>query len=74
MDLAAAAAGTRGTRMSLAVGRLEQLVDVGRIDPALSGLNDHATTGSGPTCQSDVRDSVPLLVLVAGTRAGLLLL
>ena len=26
-----------------------QLADVGRSDPALSGLNYHATTGSGPT-------------------------
>ena len=48
-------------------GRPEQLADVGRSDPALSGLNDHATTGSGP--KSDARDSEPLLVSVAGARA-----
>ena len=52
------------------MGRLEQLADVGRIDPAQSELNDHATTGSGPTRQSDARDSEPLLVSVAGARAG----
>ncbi len=45
-----------------AVGRLEQLTDVGRSDPALSGLNDHATTGSGPTRQSGARDSELLQV------------
>ena len=27
--------------------------------PAASGRHDHATFGSGPTCQSDDRDSVP---------------
>jgi hypothetical protein len=32
-----------------AVGRMEQLADVGRSGPAESGLNDHATFGSGPT-------------------------
>ena len=49
----------RGPRDSheSAVGRMEQLADVGRSDPALRGLNDHATTGSGPTRQSDARDS-----------------
>jgi hypothetical protein len=60
-------------RMSLAVGRLEQLVDVGQSDPALRGLNDHAsdaTTGSGPTRQYDARDSEPPLVSVAEGRAG----
>jgi hypothetical protein len=30
-----------------AAGRLEQLTDVGRSDPALRGLNDYATTWSG---------------------------
>ena len=37
---------------------LEQLADVGRRDPALrlSGLNDHASTGSGPTRQPDALD------------------
>ena len=38
-----------------AAGRPEQLVDVGRSDPALCGLNNHATTGSGPTRQTDIR-------------------
>ena len=53
-----------------ATGWMEQLADVGRIDPAPSGLNDHAFTGSGPTRQSDARDSETLLVSVAGARAG----
>ena len=39
MDLAAAAAGDRVTRMSLG-GRPEQLADVGRSDLELRGLND----------------------------------
>ena len=64
MDLAAAAAGNRVTRMS----RPEQLADVGRSDPALRGLNDYASTGSGPTRQSDARDS-ELLVSVDVARA-----
>ena len=45
-------------------GRPEQLADVGRSDPELRRLNDYASTGSGPTCQSDARDSEPLLVSV----------
>jgi hypothetical protein len=66
----------RGPRDSheSAVGQLEQLADEGRIDPAQSGLNDHATTGSGATCQSDARDSEPLLAPVAGHVPGILLL
>ena len=51
-------------------GRPEQLADVGRSDPALRGLNDYASTGSGPTRQSDARDSEPLLVSVDVARAG----
>ena len=51
-------------------GRAEQLVDVGRSDLALRGLNDYASTGIWSTRQSDARDSEPLLVLVAGARAG----
>ncbi len=51
------------------MGRLEQLADVGQSDPALSGRN-HATTGSGPTRQSDARDPEPLLVSVDEARAG----
>ncbi len=37
----------RGRRDSLdsVVGRMEQLADVGRSDPAARGLNDHATFG-----------------------------
>ena len=73
MDLAAAAAaaGTRMTRMSLSRrGRPKQLVDVGRSDLELRGLNDYASTGSGPTRQSDARDSEPLHVSVADARAG----
>ena len=46
MDLAAAAAGDRVTRMSLSP---EQLADVGGSDLELCGLNDYASTGSGPT-------------------------
>ena len=66
MDLAAAAAGDhdRVTRMS----RPEQLADVGQSDLALRGLNDHASTRSGPTRQSDARDS-ELLVSVDVVRA-----
>ena len=55
------------------MGQLDQLADVVWSYPALSGLNDHAPTGSGPTRQSDTRDSEPLNVSVAGARAGSLL-
>ena len=50
-------------------GRPEQLADVGQSDPALRGLNDHASTGSGPTYQSDALD-LKLLVSVDVARAG----
>ncbi len=50
-----------------AVGRLEQLAEVDRSEPAVSGLNDHATTGSGPTRQSDARDSELLVFRRRGT-------
>ena len=36
---------------------MEQLADVGRSEPAESGLNDHATIGSGPTRQFYALDS-----------------
>ena len=39
----------------------------------LSGLNDHASTGSGPTRQSDAWDSELLHVSVAWVLAGYLL-
>ena len=52
-----------------AAGRPEQLADVGRSDPTLRGLNDYASAGSGPTRQSNARDSRPLHVSVAGARA-----
>jgi hypothetical protein len=60
------------TAAIIAVGRLEKLADVGRSDPALRGLDDHATTGSGPTRQSvrRTRVSEPLLVSVDEARAG----
>ena len=48
----------------------EQLADVGRSDLELRGLNDYASTGNGPTRQSDARDSESLLVSVAVARAG----
>ena len=51
-------------------GRPEQLADVGRSDLELRGLNDYASTGSGPTRQSDARDSEPLHVSVDEARAG----
>jgi hypothetical protein len=35
---------------------MEQLADLGWSEPAASGLNDHATTWSGPTRQSNARD------------------
>ena len=50
-------------------GRSEKLADVGRSDLALRGLNGYASTGSGPTHQSDARDS-ELLVSVDVARAG----
>ena len=66
MDLAAAAAGNRVTRMSLSrAGRSSWRTWV-----ELRGLNDYASTGSGPTRQSDARDSEPLLVSVDVARAG----
>ncbi len=74
MDLAAAAAGHPRDSDESAVGRLEQLADVGRSEPTASRLNDHATTGSGPTHQSDARDSEPRRVSVAGHLPGILLL
>ena len=43
---------------------------MGRSDLELRGLNDYASTGSGPTRQSDARDSEPLLVSVDVARAG----
>ena len=52
------------------VGRAEQLADVGRSHLALRGLNDYTSTGSGPTRQSDARDSEPLLASVAWAHAG----
>ena len=51
------------------MGRPEQLADVGRNDLTLRGLNDFASTGSGPTHQSDARDSEPR-VSVYVARAG----
>ena len=42
---------------------------MGRSDPALRGLNDYASTRSGPR-QSGARDSEPLLVSVDVARAG----
>ena len=66
MDLAAAAAGDRVTRMSLSrAGRSSWRTWV-----ELRGLNDYAFTGSGPTRQSDARDSGPLHVSVDEARAG----
>ena len=84
MDLAAAAAvGNRVTwtpshdldsKSDLSdksiAGRLEQRADAGRSDFELRGLNDYASTGSGPTRQSDARDSEPLPVSVDVARAG----
>ena len=71
MDLAgaaAAAAGDRVTRMILSrAGRSSWRTC--RSDLELRGLNDYASTGSGPTRQSDARDSEPLLVSVAGALA-----
>ena len=46
---------------------------MGRSDLELRGLNDYASTGSGPTRQSDARDSEPLHVSVAWALAGYLL-
>ena len=40
-----------------------------RSDLALRGLNDYASTGRGPTRQSDARD-LALLVSVVVARAG----
>ena len=66
---AAAAAGNRVTRMSLSrAGRSSWRTWAGATP--LRGLNDYASTGSGPTRQSDARDSEPLLVSVDVARAG----
>ena len=46
---------------------------MGQSDLVLRGLNDYASTGSGPTRQSDARDSALLHVSVAGAQAGYLL-
>ena len=46
---------------------------MGRSDLVLRALNDFAFTGSGPTRQSDARDSEPLHLPVAGARARSLL-
>ena len=73
MDLAAAAASDRVTRMSLSrAGRSSWRTWAGASpsDLELRGLNDYASTGSGPTRQSDARDSEQLHVLVARARAG----
>ena len=70
MDLAAAAAGNRVTRMSLSRAGRSSWRTWAWSDPALRGLNDYASTGSGPTRQSDARDSEPLLVSVDVARAG----
>ena len=43
---------------------------MGWSDLELRRLNDYASTGSGPTRQSDARDSEPLLVSVDVARAG----
>ena len=43
---------------------------MGRSDLELRGLSDYASTGSGPTRQSDARDSEPLHVSVDEARAG----
>ena len=51
-------------------GRPEQLADLGRSDLELRGLNDHATTGSGTTRQSDPRDSEPLIASVDEALVG----
>ena len=72
MDFAAAAAvGNRREPRDLdksIAGRPEQRAD--RSDLELRGLNYYASTGSGPTRQSDARDSEPLLVSVDVARAG----
>ena len=46
------------------------MADVGRSDLELRVLNAYASTGSGPTRQSDARDSEPPLVSVDVARAG----
>ena len=43
---------------------------MGRSDLELRRLNDYASTGSGPTRQSDARDLEPLLVSVDVASAG----
>ncbi len=59
MDLAAAAAGARATRMSL----LEQLADKGRSgDPALLGLNNHGTLPLSPGAGRRVHQQVAMCV------------
>ena len=67
MGTAAASAGAAGPSEGLRAGRSS-----GRTKPeytAASGRHDHATFGSGPTCQSDDRDSEPDYLLCP-TRHG----
>ena len=72
MNLAAAAAGDRVTRMSLSrVCRSSWRTWAGATS-RYGGLNDYASTGSGPTHLSNARDS-ELLVSVDVARAGYLL-
>ena len=67
MGTAAASAGAAGPSEGLGAGRSS-----GRTKPeytAPSGRHDHTTFGSGPTRQSDVRDSEPDCLL-RPTRHG----
>ena len=67
MGTAAASAGAAGPFQGLRAGRSS-----GRTKPeypAASGRHDHATFGSGPTRQSDERDSEPDYLL-RPTRHG----
>ena len=67
MGTAATSAGAAGPSEGLWAGRIS-----GRTKPkytAASGRRDHATLGSGPTRQSDGRDSEPDYLLRA-TRHG----
>ena len=74
MGTAAASAGAAGPYEGLRAGRSS-----GRTKPeytAASGRRDHATFGSGPTRQSDERDSEPdyLLRLTRHGPGGILLI
>ena len=68
MGTAAASAGAAGPSEGLRAARSSWLTKPEYT--AASGRRDHATFGSGPTCQSYERDSEPDYLLLRPTRHG----